>query len=93
LHDPVDPFWSPPVPGKHLLIEPPVRWHVRDDTYWVADGDLIHPLGVMPLNRAQRLLVDLNDQVETDLLAAYRDLPLLTALRRHIARLGGETSS
>jgi len=38
----------------------------------------------MPLGRAQRLLAFLDQQAETDLIAAFRDLPLVAAVRRHI---------
>lgn len=86
-----DPFASPaPKPPPRPLIEPPIRWHARDDAYWIADGDLVHPVSVMPLGRAERLAADLTDQAETDLLAAYRDLPLLAALRDRIARLNAQ---
>lgn len=87
MPDPIDPFWSPPTVDSRPRVEPPVRWYVRDDIYWLADGDLIHPLHLMPLGRARRLLAALNDQAETDLLAALRDLPLLAALHRHVNRL------
>lgn len=89
--DPMDPFASPvrrPPPSP--LIQPPVQWHVRDDVYWIADGDLVHPISVMPLGRAHRLVADLTEQAQTDLVAAFRDLPLLAALRHHIARLTAE---
>lgn len=87
MTNPIDPFWSPPTRESRPLVEPPVRWHARDDHYWVADGDLLYPLHTMPLGCAQRLLAALNEQAEADLLAAFRDLPLLAALHRHIDRL------
>lgn len=87
MTDPIDPFWSPPTPERTFAVDPPVRWQVRDSIFWVAEGGLVRPVSVMPRGHARRLLAALNDQAETDLLAAYRDLPLLTAVRRHVARL------
>lgn len=84
MHDPIDPFWTPtpPAPRPDLLL--PVRWHVRDGVYWVTEGDVLHPVATMPVPRAQRLLLLLTDQAESDLLAAFRDLPLLAALRHRL---------
>ncbi len=89
-NEPVDPF-TPPYPPTRKSPVPftrPVEWRTHDGaTYWIIDRDLIYPLGIMPLARAQRLLTFLNDQAETDLVAAFRDLPMLAAVRRHIDRL------
>ncbi len=86
-HETVDPFARPyPPPLKPTApFKPPVQWRTNDgDAYWLIDGDLIHPLATMPLGRAQRLLAFLNNQADADLVAAFRDLPLLAAVRRHV---------
>ena len=81
--DPIDPFWSP-TPERPAVPLMPVRWHFRQDLYWIINGDILRPLTTMPSREAQSLYAALMEQAESDLLAAFRDLPLLTALRLHL---------